>query len=434
MGQHFDAINLRENLQEITTWIQINSLTLDNALQLGVMISAFEFALEITPKIRRAIGQLLGMQAKNSLFAATGQRLSVLTLPLTGLIVLWIASHAASVAGWPHHILTIATSLLAAWIIIRLAASVIQEKALAKAVSIAVWSIAALNIIGWLDPAVVILDSIYFNLGDLRISMLTFIKGAIAFGILVWIAIVLSRLTEKRISNIASLTPSLQVLLIKLVKITLITMTLLITVSAVGIDLTAFAVLGGAVGVGVGLGLQKSVANLISGVMILLDKSIKPGDVIEVGQNYGKVKSLGGRYASVITRDGVEHLIPNEELIAQQVSNWTHSSNEIRLHIPVGVSYNANVHRALELILEAALEVERVIADPPPVAQMKGFGESSVDLELRVWINDPMEGIANVKSSILLLIWDKFQTHGVELPFPQRDLHIKSTIPLKLAN
>ena len=434
MGQHFDAINLRENLQEITTWIQINSLTLDNALQLGVMISAFAFALVITPKIRRAIGQLLGMQAKNSLFAATGQRLSVLTLPLTGLIVLWIASLAASVAGWSHHILTIATSLLAAWIIIRLAASVIQEKALAKAVSIAVWSIAALNIIGWLDPAVVILDSINFNLGDLRISMLTFIRGAIAFGILVWIAIALSRLTEKRISNIASLTPSLQVLLIKLVKITLITMTLLITVSAVGIDLTAFAVLGGAVGVGVGLGLQKSVANLISGVMILLDKSIKPGDVIEVGQNYGKVKSLGGRYASVITRDGVEHLIPNEELIAQQVSNWSHSSNEIRLHIPVGVSYNANVHRALELILEAALEVERVIADPPPVAQMKGFGESSVDLELRVWINDPMEGIANIKSSILLLIWDKFQTHGVELPFPQRDLHIKSTIPLKLAN
>ena len=136
----------------------------------------------------------------------------------------------------------------------------------------------------------------------------------------------------------------------------------------------------------------------------------------------------------MITRDGVEHLIPNEELIAQQVSNWSHSSNEIRLHIPVGVSYNANVHRALELILEAALEVERVIADPPPVAQMKGFGESSVDLELRIWINDPMEGIANVKSSILLLIWDKFQTHGVELPFPQRDLHIKSTIPLKLAN
>ena len=122
MGQHFDAINFRENLQEITTWIQINSLTLDNALQLGAVISAFAFALVITPKIRRAIGQLLGMQARNSLFAATGQRLSVLTLPLTGLIVLWIATLAASVAGWSHHILTIATSLLAAWIINRLAA------------------------------------------------------------------------------------------------------------------------------------------------------------------------------------------------------------------------------------------------------------------------------------------------------------------------
>ena len=211
-------------------------------------------------------------------------------------------------------------------------------------------------------------------------------------------------------------------------------MTLLITISAVGIDLTAFAVLGGAVGVGVGLGLQKSVANLISGVMILLDKSIKPGDVIEVGQTYGQVESLGARYASVITRDGVEHLIPNEELIAQQVSNWTHSSSEIRLHIPVGVSYNANVHQALDLILESALEIERVIATPPPVAQMKGFGESSIDLELRVWINDPMEGVANVKSAVLLRIWEKFRAHGIEIPFPQRDLHIKSTIPLQLAN
>ena len=136
----------------------------------------------------------------------------------------------------------------------------------------------------------------------------------------------------------------------------------------------------------------------------------------------------------MITRDGVEHLIPNEELIAQQVSNWTHSSSEIRLHIPVGVSYNANVHQALELILESALEIERVIATPPPVAQMKGFGESSIDLELRVWINDPMEGVANVKSAVLLRIWEKFRAHGVEIPFPQRDLHIKSTIPLQLAN
>jgi len=208
----------------------------------------------------------------------------------------------------------------------------------------------------------------------------------------------------------------------------------LIAISAVGIDLTAFAVFGGAVGVGLGLGLQKSIANLISGVMILLDKSIKPGDVIEVGQTYGQVKSLGGRYASVITRDGVEHLIPNEELIAQQVSNWTHSSDEIRLHIPVGVSYNADVNQAMELMLEAAAETERVIATPLPAAQMKCFGESSVDLELRVWINDPMEGVANVKSQILLRIWEKFRAQGVELPFPQRDLHIKSAIPLQLVN
>ena len=279
-----------------------------------------------------------------------------------------------------------------------------------------------------------LLDGLAINVGLLRISVLTVIKGAITLSVLVWAAMLLARMTEQRISNIPSLTPSLQVLLTKLVKIGLVAVAVLIAVSAVGIDLTAFAVFGGAVGVGLGLGLQKSIANLISGVMILLDKSIKPGDVIEVGQTYGQVKSLGGRYASVITRDGVEHLIPNEELIAQQVSNWTHSSDEIRLHIPVGVSYNADVNRAMELMLEAATETERVITTPSPAAQMKCFGESSVDLELRVWINDPMEGVANVKSQILLRIWEKFCAQGVELPFPQRDLHIKSAIPLQLVN
>ena len=434
MDKYFNATNLQEFLQDIFTWIQIHALNLDNGVQLGVVIVAFALALATTPTVQRAVDWLVGLRAGNRFMVVAGRRLSVLAFPFIWLVLQWIAGLAATGAGWSHHLLTITTSLLTAWIVIRFAASLIREQALAKALSIVVWSIAALNIIGLLDPTIALLDGLDFNLGELRISMLTVIKGAIALSILVWFAIVLARLTEQRIATIPSLTPSLQVLLIKLVKILLVAMTLLITISAVGIDLTAFAVLGGAVGVGVGLGLQKSVANLISGVMILLDKSIKPGDVIEVGQTYGQVESLGARYASVITRDGVEHLIPNEELIAQQVSNWTHSSSEIRLHIPVGVSYNANVHQALDLILESALEIERVIATPPPVAQMKGFGESSIDLELRVWINDPMEGVANVKSAVLLRIWEKFRAHGVEIPFPQRDLHIKSTIPLQLAN
>jgi len=188
-------------------------------------------------------------------------------------------------------------------------------------VTIAVWSVAALNILDLLDPTITLLDSLALNVGGLRIFVLTVIKGVFALSVLVWAAMLLARVTEQRISAIGSLTPSLRVLLTKLIKIVLVTIAVAIAISVVGIDLTAFAVFGGAIGIGVGLGLQKSIANLISGVMILLDKSIKPGDVIEVGETYSQVKSLGGRYASVITRDGVEHLIPNEDLIGQKVAN-----------------------------------------------------------------------------------------------------------------
>ncbi len=434
MDKLFDTADLKQIYHDILVWTQTQALNLDSVVQLCIVAAAFLLAWRMSPTVRQGINWLGDLRGAESWLTVAGEHLSVLALPFTWLVLQWILVLAADAAGWPHYLLTITTSLLSAWIVIRLATSLIREPTLAKAVSIAAWSIAALNIVGLLDPTVVLLDGLAINVGLLRISVLTVIKGTITLSVLVWAAMLLARMTEQRISNIPSLTPSLQVLLTKLVKIVLVAVAVLIAVSAVGIDLTAFAVFGGAVGVGLGLGLQKSIANLISGVMILLDKSIKPGDGIEVGQTYGQVKSLGGRYASVITRDGVEHLIPNEELIAQQVSNWTHSSNEIRLHIPVGVSYNADVNQAMELMLEAAAETERVIATPLPAAQMKCFGESSVDLELRVWINDPMEGVANVKSQILLRIWEKFRAQGVELPFPQRDLHIKSAIPLQLVN
>ncbi|MFP6704634.1 MAG: mechanosensitive ion channel domain-containing protein, partial [Alphaproteobacteria bacterium] len=266
-------------------------------------------------------------------------------------------------------------------------------------------------------PTITLLDSLALNGGGLRFSVLTVIKGVFALSVLFWAVMLLARGTEQCISAIGSLTPSLRVRLTKLAKIVLMTIAVAIAISAVGIDLTAFAVFGGAIGIGVGLGLQKSIANLISGVMILLDKTIKPGDVIEVGEAYGQVKSLGGRYASIITCNGVEHLIPNEDLIGQKIANWTHSSSVIRLRIPVGVSYNADIRRAMALMEEAAAETERLIKHRPPVVQMKGFGDSSVDLELLVWITDPMNGLANIKSEILLGVWDKFREHGLNCHF-----------------
>ncbi len=204
--------------------------------------------------------------------------------------------------------------------------------------------------------------------------------------------------------------------------------------STVGIDLTAFAVFSGAVGVGIGFGLQKVVSNLISGVILLMDKSVKPGDVITVGETYGWINTLGARYASVVTRDGTEYLIPNEDIITQQVVNWSYSNNAVRLKIPIGISYKADVRKAIALCLEAAAEVERVVDQPKSVCLLKGFGDSSVDLELRIWISDPQNGVSNVKSQVLLLVWDKFHAHDIEIPFPQRDLHIRSAEPVPVVS
>jgi small-conductance mechanosensitive channel len=172
--------------------------------------------------------------------------------------------------------------------------------------------------------------------------------------------------------------------------------------------------------------LQKVVSNLISGVILLLDRSIKPGDVIEIGQTYGRIQSLGARYVSVATRDKTEYLIPNEDLITTQVINWSFSNTLVRLKILVGVSYDSDIHEVMRRMVDAALGIPRVLKDPKPVCQLKNFGDSAIDMELRIWISDPENGVSNVSSAVRVAIWDAFKTHGIEIPFPQRDLHIKS--------
>ena len=266
------------------------------------------------------------------------------------------------------------------------------------------------------------------GLGDLSISALMIIKSMISLAILLWLASFSSRLLEQRIKAMPSVTPTMQVLLTKILKIALVIIAIMAAVSIVGIDLTAFAVFSGAVGVGVGLGLQKSISNLFTGILILMDKSVKPGDVIEVGETYGTINSLGGRYVSVITRDGIEHLIPNEEMVTQRVANWTRTNSNIRVRLPIGVDYSTDLPKALDLCASAATRVERVLPNPVPICLTKNFGDSSIDLELRIWINDPQNGIANVSSDIYLEIWNSFKENGIQLPFPQRDIHLK-TIP-----
>ena len=212
-------------------------------------------------------------------------------------------------------------------------------------------------------------------------------------------------------------------------RIAVITIAVLVAMSGLGIDLTALTVLSGAVGVGIGFGLQKVVSNFISGIIILMDQSIKPGDTITLGETFGWISSLGARYVSVVTRDGREYLIPNEDLITGQVVNWSHSSDLVRLDIHFGVSYDSDPHQIRKIAVEAARTVGRVADLPAPVCHLTGFGDSSIDFILRFWIRDPTGGLTNVRGAVFLALWDTLKAHEIEIPFPKRDVTIIGAVP-----
>jgi small-conductance mechanosensitive channel len=343
--------------------------------------------------------------------------------PIFAIIFLWFAYRTAGHLHWSNHGIRIFLSLFLAWVIIRLLTSQMKNRTLARFMSVTIWSITALDIVHALIPVITLLNSIDLSIGEVNLTALSLIQGGLILVVLFWVAKKISVYFGHWIKTVQNVTPSVQVLLYKLLSLTLFTLVIVAVLSSMGVNLTAFTVFSGGIGLGIGIGLQKVFSNLISGLIILADKSIKPGDVIQLKDAYGWINYLGGRYISVLTRDGMEHLIPNEDLITNEVVNWSHSNNLLRLKIPIGIGYSADIKQAMALMLEAASEEPRVLADPKPACLLMGFGESSVDFQLRLWIRDPQNGVHNVKSQILLGVWERFHQQGIELPFPQRVLH-----------
>jgi small-conductance mechanosensitive channel len=350
------------------------------------------------------------------------------SVTIAWLVLQWMSIQVTEYLEIKNGALITVASLLTAWVLIRLASMLVNNATISRVIAFSAWTVAALNIFGYLDITMALLDSWAINIGQVRLSPLSAIKIALALWFALWLANALSSLLERQLHRSTNTNASTRVLISKLTRITLVLLAILIALSSVGIDLTALAIFSGALGVGLGFGLQKIFSNLVSGVILLMDKSIKPGDVISLGPTYGWINYLGLRYASVITRDGIEHLIPNEELITQRVENWSFSNKLVRLKAPIGISYDSDVRLAIKLCIEAAQMAPRVQLDPPPKVQLMGFGDSSVNLELRLWVNDPEEGRANILSEVMLNIWDSFHEHGINIPFPQRDLHVKSLL------
>jgi len=414
-------------LDSFQEWLQSDVFVLDTLICLGIILVAATVARPLATRLKKQFQILIERESRFSVLDRLWQSARDISYPGIWLLLLWISVLVTESWGITNTSLVITTSLLAAWVIIESATILVSSHFWSRTIAISAWLLAALNILGILDPTIAFLDGVSFSLGQATISVLTIMQALVTLGILLWLSAIAGQITESKLKSARNLSPSIQVLTIKFMRISLSAIAFIMALAIVGVDLTAFAVVGGAVGVGIGFGLQKIFANLISGFILLMDKSIKPGDVIVVADYYGRVDALTARYVSVTTRDGVEHLIPNEELIINRVENWSHSHNLLRLRQIVGVHYKADVHKAIALCKEAAAETPRILDDPAPNCLMKEFGDSSVNLELRYWINDPMNGRANVTSDLLLRIWDKFHEHNIEIPYPQRDLHLRSS-------
>ena len=276
------------------------------------------------------------------------------------------------------------------------------------------------------------LDSLAIEVSDWRISVFDLLFAASALALVLAFAWLATRLTHGALRRITALDGAQRLLAEKIATILIWVVTFLVGVDLLGVDLTALTVFSGAFGLAIGFGLQKTLGNLIAGIILLMDKSIKPGDVIQIADQagneaIGQIRKIGIRAISVITRDQTEYLIPNENLMVNQVINWSYSSKTVRVKAPVGVAYHSDLKLVTELLYRAVDETPRVLTDPKPRVNLMGFGDSSVDFELRFWIADPEAGIANIRSDVFMRIWDLFQEHGVEIPFPQRDLNLRES-------
>lgn len=342
-------------------------------------------------------------------------------------ILIWFVVWVMRGMTWPSrsYLLAILANLSTAWLVVVVVLRLVNNAFLRSLLRYGAWIWVTVSILGLSEEAMQLLDSAAIELGDARISIWLAAKAILMLGITIAVVRFLSRKTASTIKGNDAVSPTMQVLFIKMLQVLMYGLAFIVGLRTLGFDLRGLAVLSGFIGVGLGFGLQKVVSNLVSGIIILLDKSIKPGDVISLGETFGWINSLGARYVSVVTRDGREYLIPNEDLITGQVVNWSHTNSFVRLDIFFGTAYDDDPHLVRKIAVEAAKSVTRVLTYPnTPVCHIVGFGDSSVDYILRFWIEDPTAGLTNIRGNVYLALWDAFQENGISIPFPQRELRM----------
>jgi small-conductance mechanosensitive channel len=293
-------------------------------------------------------------------------------------------------------------------------------------ISWGIWGFVALLLLGWLQPLAQAMDTLAILIGGTRVSLLDAVRTVFTVLLFVVVSAYIGTVIERRMMAIADMPIGVRVGVAKTVRFSLILLAALVAFNVVGIDLGGLTVFGGALGVGIGFGLQRIASNFVSGFILIGDRSIRPGDVITIDNRFGVVRELRARYIVVRDRDGVDTLIPNENIITSDVVNWSYADRAVRLKLPVQISYQDNPRRAMELMVQAARAHARVEVLPEPAARVMEFGESGINLELRFWIRDPEDGINNVRSDLYLAIWDAFHVDHITIPYPQRDVHVRT--------
>ncbi|MEC9403838.1 MAG: mechanosensitive ion channel domain-containing protein [Pseudomonadota bacterium] len=423
-------MNLESFVAELQSWatLALSYLTAPwFAYQLAIIVVLFGLAkllsLRVEPRLEARAREIRGHPGLLRVVVALLRRIEWIFFSL----FLFIARTVMRSVTWPSrsHFIAIALSLSLAWLFVSVLSRVIRNRLVARTLSWLAWIYVALVILGFDDEAGTFLDSLALPLGEMRLSLLLILKAVLLLFATVWVAVVLGRYFDEQVQKSDELTPSIRVLIGKVAKFGLILVAGTVALSSVGIDLSAFTVFTGAVGLGLGFGLQKVISNFISGIIILLDKSIKPGDTISLEGTFGWIRELRARFVSVVTRDGREYLIPNEDFITHRVINWSFSDELVRLDVNFGVSYDADPHEVSKLAIEAAMTVGRVEGSRRPVCWLTGFGDSSLDFVLRFWIRDPQQGLTNVRGKVLLALWDTFKENNVGIPYPHREIIMK---------
>lgn len=374
--------------------------------------------------LRRQVLNKAAQPTERTFSASLLVKPSVLLAPFFCIIALAVvrpfAAQYTGDVGW----ISAAISISVAWLLIRISLLFIRSKPMAWFISIVITLYTALSLSGFMAPTLDYLSGLSFEIGSLKLSMLMIIKGLIIFVMVFWVAGSINGFAESYLRRTSSLSYNARELIAKFFTIFVYFVAFTVALSAIGVDLTAFAVFGGALGVGIGLGLQKITANFVSGVTLLLEKSIKIGDLIEVGGNTGWVRHLHMRYALLETFDGREILIPNEELVSTRVTNWTLNTDRARVDITVGIGYDSDVEKATEIMLEAARSHERCIKDPAPMCVLEEFGDNALIFKLYFWVMNVRDGRAEPRSDVMKDILRRFREAGINIPFPQRDVHL----------